>query len=122
MIRTTRALLVAIIIGVVSVSSSALAQANANPPVSPSEVSPVAAGPTAAAATVGFRVTDSTSTLPREGTLTPVVQRRTGRGTGLMIVGGAALLAGLIIGGGAGTAIAVGGTAVGLYGLYLWVQ
>ena len=40
----------------------------------------------------------------------------------LMVVGGAALLAGLIIGGGAGTAIAVGGAVVGLYGLYEFLQ
>ena len=40
----------------------------------------------------------------------------------LMIVGGAALLAGLLIGGGAGTAIAVAGTFVGLYGLWMYVR
>jgi hypothetical protein len=39
-----------------------------------------------------------------------------------MVVGGAALLSGLIIGGGAGTAIAVGGAVVGLYGLYEFLQ
>ena len=40
----------------------------------------------------------------------------------LMIVGGAALLAGLLIGGGAGTAIAVGGTLIGLYGVWMYVR
>jgi hypothetical protein len=40
----------------------------------------------------------------------------------LMIVGGAALLAGLLIGGGAGTAIAVGGALLGLYGLWMYVR
>jgi hypothetical protein len=39
-----------------------------------------------------------------------------------MIVGGAAFVAGLIIGGGAGTAVAIAGAAVGLYGLYLYLQ
>jgi hypothetical protein len=39
-----------------------------------------------------------------------------------MIVGGAGLLAGLIIGGDAGTALAVGGAVIGLYGLYLYLQ
>ena len=34
----------------------------------------------------------------------------------------AALLAGLLIGGGAGTAIAVGGALVGLYGLWMYVR
>lgn len=48
--------------------------------------------------------------------------RRGRRGMPLMVVGGAAFLAGLIIGDAAGTAIAVGGAAIGLYGLYLWAQ
>ncbi|HJU76179.1 MAG TPA: hypothetical protein VJ717_20735 [Gemmatimonadaceae bacterium] len=56
------------------------------------------------------------------GTTTSLTQTRTRRGQTLMIVGGAAFLAGLIIGDDAGTAIAVGGAAIGLYGLYLWAQ
>ena len=54
----------------------------------------------------------------------PYQARRAGYGqpVALMVVGGAALLAGLIIGGGAGTAIAVGGAVVGLYGLYEFLQ
>ena len=54
----------------------------------------------------------------------PYQTRRAGYGqpVALMVVGGAALLAGLIIGGGAGTAIAVGGAVVGLYGLYEFLQ
>jgi len=56
------------------------------------------------------------------GTTTALAQSRTRRGQTLMIVGGAAFLAGLIIGDDAGTAIAVGGAAIGLYGLYLWAQ
>lgn len=50
------------------------------------------------------------------------LQARSRRGQTLMIVGGAAFLAGLIIGDDAGTAIAIGGAAVGIYGLYLWAQ
>jgi hypothetical protein len=42
-------------------------------------------------------------------------------GVGLMIFGGAALITGLVIGGGAGTVIAVGGALVGLYGLYVYL-
>lgn len=56
------------------------------------------------------------------GAATALAQARARRGMPLMIVGGAAFLAGLIIGDDAGTAIAVGGAAVGLYGLYLWAQ
>lgn len=40
----------------------------------------------------------------------------------LMIVGGAALLTGAIIGDDAGTIVMIGGAAVGLWGLYLFLQ
>ncbi|GAC1417888.1 MAG: hypothetical protein NVSMB53_16910 [Gemmatimonadaceae bacterium] len=40
----------------------------------------------------------------------------------LMIVGGAALIVGLLIGGGAGDAIAIGGGIAGLIGLYQYLQ
>lgn len=51
----------------------------------------------------------------------PVAAAQFGRGETLMIVGGAALLAGLIIGDDAGTLIAVGGAIVGIYGLYIYL-
>jgi len=44
-----------------------------------------------------------------------------GSGVGLMILGGAALVTGLIIGGDAGTVSAVGGAIIGLYGLYVYL-
>ncbi len=47
---------------------------------------------------------------------------RAGRGQALAIVGGAAFLGGLMIGDNAGTAIAIGGLAVGVYGLWLWLN
>jgi hypothetical protein len=39
-----------------------------------------------------------------------------------MVVGGAALIIGAVIGGTAGVLIAVAGAAIGLYGLYNFVQ
>jgi hypothetical protein len=36
------------------------------------------------------------------------------------LVGGAAVITGILIGGDAGTVIAVGGAGLGLYGLYIW--
>ncbi|HEV7991455.1 MAG TPA: hypothetical protein VGP25_06490 [Gemmatimonadaceae bacterium] len=85
----------------------------------PSQTSSAQVGPTMDAASVGVRqpVTNET----RAPNAAP---RRAGYGqpVALMVVGGAALLAGLIIGGGAGTAIAVGGAVVGLYGLYEFLQ
>lgn len=45
-----------------------------------------------------------------------------GEGVALMAVGGAGLVAGLLIGGNAGSAVAIGGLAVGLVGLYEFVR
>lgn len=45
-----------------------------------------------------------------------------GEGVALMAVGGAGLVAGLLIGGNAGSAVAIGGLAVGLIGLYEFVR
>jgi hypothetical protein len=78
-----------------------------------------AAGPTADAARVA--VSEPTS---HELKVSAAAQRRAGLGqpVALMVVGGAALLTGLIIGDDAGTVIAVGGALVGLYGLYEYLQ
>jgi hypothetical protein len=51
--------------------------------------------------------------------------RRRGRkaeGTTLMIVGGAAFVSGILIGGTGGTILALGGVGVGAYGVYLFVN
>jgi hypothetical protein len=78
------------------------------------------AGPTLDGATVGIRHSaDQATTTPTNAT--PAV-RHGDQATALMIVGGAAFLAGAIISGDAGTIIMVGGAAVGLYGLYLYLQ
>jgi len=45
-----------------------------------------------------------------------------GEGVALMAVGGAGLIAGLLIGGNAGSAVAIGGVVVGLVGLYEYVR
>jgi hypothetical protein len=63
---------------------------------------------------------------PRLASVTPMdanVMRRPSHssGVGLMILGGAALITGLIIGDDAGTVIAVGGAIIGLYGLYVYL-
>jgi len=47
---------------------------------------------------------------------------RAGQGKVYMIVGGAAFVAGMLIGDDIGTLFMVGGAGVGLYGLYLYVQ
>jgi hypothetical protein len=76
------------------------------------------AGPTLDGATVGFhRANTQTTHAP-----VTVATTHSSNSTALMIVGGAAFLAGAVIGGDAGTIIMIGGAAVGLYGLYLYLQ
>ena len=85
------------------------------PVVSPSAATPAPVGPTLDAAAVGVRHAPAAATAPA---------RRGGYGQpiALMVVGGAAVIVGLIIGGGAGTAIAIGGAVAGLIGLYQYLQ
>lgn len=74
------------------------------------------AGPTLEAASVAVHhvPAPSSSTAARRGANDPAVV--------LMIVGGAGLLVGLVVGGGAGEAIAIGGGVAGLIGLYQYLQ
>lgn len=82
-----------------------------------------AAGPTREAAIAGIRANVPTEDLTAQESADRAAHGG-GLGTGgaLMIVGGAAFIAGLIIGGGAGTALAVGGVLVAAYGLYVFLK
>jgi hypothetical protein len=81
-----------------------------------------AAGPTLAAATSGIRANVATEDLTAQEAADRAAHSGLGTGGALMIVGGAAFIAGLIIGGGAGTALAVGGVLVAAYGLYVFLK
>ena len=74
------------------------------------------AGPTVEAATAGVRNTTAARTTPM------AAGHSQSQPVAMMIVGGAAILAGGIVGGGAGYAIAVGGAVVALVGLYQYLQ
>jgi hypothetical protein len=93
-------------------ADSAPATAQSAPPAA-SAITP--AGPTMEAAAVAVRHAPvaTAATAPRGGYGQPMA---------LMIVGGAAVLVGLIIGGDVGTVIAVGGAVAGLVGLYQYLQ
>ena len=95
--------------------SASFAPAPVSAPVVAAEPSASPVGPTLDAASVAVR---------HKAVETTAAARRSGMGQGeaLMIVGGAAVLVGLLIGGGAGSAIAVGGAIVGLVGLYEYLQ
>jgi len=75
-------------------------------------------GPTRDALTAGVRVS-----MPA-GTSSPTVASGAGlsQSQALMIVGGAAILVGAIVGDTAGNVFMVGGAVVGLYGLYKYLQ
>ena len=79
-------------------------------------------GPTVAAEAVAARPAAAARNAD-ESALAPMRRRAAfSQAQTLMIVGGAAFVAGALIGDDAGTVVMVGGAAVGLYGLYLYLQ
>lgn len=86
-------------------------------PAAASSASVAAAAPRRDASVAGLRLAVATDA-PRPAAL---AQTR-GRGQTLAIVGGVAFIGGLLIGDDVGTAIAVGGLAAGVYGLWLWLK
>lgn len=101
-------------LAITSPAAIAIAQAPAAP-----RVQQAAAGPTVAASRVGIQQSATLKT-----PAAPAAEARLGAGqnVALMVVGGAALIIGAIIGGTPGVIIAVTGAAIGLYGLYRFVQ
>lgn len=101
-------------LGLLAVAASSAYAQEPTPPAAS-----LATGPTLERSSVAFRMpaapADADPALP-------ATHAAFTRGQALMIVGGATLLAGLIIGGDAGTAVAVGGALIGVYGLYLYLK
>jgi hypothetical protein len=79
-------------------------------------------GPTIQSAAVGFRVSEAKVDASTKVTSTALVQRHQGQDVALMAVGVGAMIAGALIGGTAGTIIIIGGAAMGLYGLYHYLE
>jgi hypothetical protein len=75
-------------------------------------------------ATSGDAAADEAFRAARTREAGAVAMRQASRGSGkmYMIIGGVTFLAGAIIGDDAGTIIMIGGAAVGIYGLYLYLQ
>lgn len=103
----------AAVIAVTSPAAIAIAQAPAKTPAQQ-----VSAGPTVKASQVGIRRAE----VARTAAPAADAHMGAGRNVALMVVGGAALIIGAVIGGTAGVLIAVAGAAIGLYGLYNFVQ
>jgi hypothetical protein len=88
-----------------------------------------AAVPQATGSSLGASMTGLRSAVHSRDTAAPlaantIAQQRAnlGQAQALMIVGGAALIVGAIIGDDPGTVIMVGGAVIGLYGLYQYLQ
>jgi hypothetical protein len=95
-------------------SAAAVAQAPASAQSHP------AIGPTIAASMAGIRA-PSVATTSRNASA-PDTHMGAGQNVALMVVGGAALIVGAVIGGAGGVLLAIGGAIVGLYGLYNFIQ
>lgn len=114
MLRTLWCCAAALMLGL-AVSHPAAAQALAPRP--PAAAAPaISLAPTLAATHIGFP-----AEAPPPLTVNASAARMSPReGRVFALVGGAALISGLLIGGDAGTLIAIGGAGLGLYGLYVW--
>ena len=113
----TKRIIATVAAAVLAVTSPG-AIATAQAPAKATTAQRVSAGPTVAASVVGIRRAETAKKVA------PAADAHMGAGknVALMFVGGAALIIGAVIGGTAGVLIAVAGAAIGLYGLYNFVQ
>lgn len=89
--------------------------------VAPSAITDSATATTRGPSVASARVASRPMSTPRGAP--PVLQNRSSNrnAVALMIVGGAALVVGAVIGNDAGTIVMLGGAGIGLYGLYLFL-
>jgi len=124
--RNIRSLFFALGLGLVFVAplhaqDASLAAAPAPTPVASSESQPAAQatnGPTMESASVAVKnvAAETKAAAPA------AAGKYYDTGTKFMIVGGAAILTGIVVGGDAGHAISIVGAVVGLYGLYKYLE
>ena len=111
----------AALILVAPLNAQTIREQGESPAVTPSAVAvdqaPVSLAPTVAHVTIGVQA--NTGGALTAGPNTPATMRRS---PAMMIVGGAALVVGAVIGGKAGTIVMVGGAVVGLIGLWNYLQ
>lgn len=77
-------------------------------------------GPTVAAATLGVRAPSASK--DANAKTTADAHMGAGQNVALMVVGGAAIVIGAVIGGAGGILLAIAGAAIGLWGLYNFIQ
>ncbi len=90
----------------------------ASAPLASVPLASVSFAPTMASARLGIAPDPDNVPTTVNPEATAAASRRDGRV--LAIVGGAAVIAGVLIGDTGGTIIAISGAAIGLYGLYVW--
>ena len=125
MIARVRVLLVAAIAGACALGRPMQAQSVTLDTAAVADSATASQAPTLSNASVGVRAPGTATTVQlATGATAPVWQARSSNrnATTLMIVGAAALLVGAIVGDDPGTIIMVGGAAIGLYGLWLFLQ
>jgi hypothetical protein len=98
-------------------SAQAITEPSLKPQNTVSVSAPEHVGPTSAALSVAVR-----NAIPADAAAAPKGNAGLGQNEALMIVGGAAVLVGAIVGGQAGDVFMIGGAIVGLYGLYKYLQ
>lgn len=104
----------------VALSTTAEAQAIE---ASDSTAAPATAESRTVATIMAPAVSDEVTTRPAHQQIAPVVRRRAiDRSTTLMIVGGALIVTGLLVGSDAAPILYIAGAGIGGYGLYLYLQ
>jgi len=105
-----------------AVASATTASATTSTTVSSETTAPAAVAPHIAASRAGVAPVAAKRVNAAEAAAAADQHMGAGENVALMVVGGAAFVTGLIVGGGGGTAIAIGGAAIGLWGLYNYVK
>ena len=116
MLRPSWSCSVGVLVLALALSRPAAAQAPGPAPAVTSPAPAVSYAPTLAGTRLGFS-TDNQAPLAVNASASRMGRRE---GRAFALVGGAAVIAGVLIGDDAGTVIAIGGAAIGLYGLYIW--
>lgn len=117
--RLTRLLAIAAVILAPLAGEAQALSASPDQAVTAPALQPSSAGPRMDAVRLGVEPAEVNAEAASSAAM---AQPRMGQSMALMIVGGAALVSGLIIGGDAGTILALGGAVVGLIGLYHYLR
>ena len=106
-----------LVLGVPTAAAQTITEPSRKALNTPTVSLPEHVGPTTSTLSVAVR-----NSIPADAAPAPRGNAGLGQNEALMIVGGAAILVGAIVGGDAGDFFMIGGAVVGLYGLYKYLQ